>query len=132
MNLALQLRRAEAWLQTKTSPKITDHELARLLLKYFEPHDAVVMFAIAGAESGYKTMAKNVDKRHGQADYGLYQINEIHKPDLARVYEPEYNIAQAHRIWKRQGFTAWVAYDRNKHEPFLERAVAAIASAQSP
>jgi lysozyme-like protein len=130
MDVRLQLRRFMAALQTRNSKKVDDVTLAKELLKWFEPADAITMFAIAGAESGYRVRAKNVDKKHGQEDYGIFQINEIHDPDPGLVYDIEYNVIMARKIFDRQGFSAWVAYDRGKHEAFLDRARKAVASAQ--
>lgn len=111
MDAEIQFRRLKARIQTAFSPKIDLVDLAKILLKYWSPEDAIVMIAICGGESGYRMKAMNVDRKHGQEDHGLFQINEIHKPRMDKVYDPEYNVKRAYSIWKRQGFSAWVAYD---------------------
>lgn len=134
MDLQLQIEKMKAWAQTQASPKIDLVELAKLCLKYWTPEEAVLAVALAGAESGYRIRGRNY-ARNKTNDYGVFQINEIHKPDLDRIYEPEYNVQQAYRIFTSRkhrdgvGWTAWVAYKNNKHQAFEPRARAAVAQA---
>ena len=112
VDLSIQARKIAAKLQTLRSPKIDPATLATMLLEAgFSAEEAVTMFAIAGAESGYRTEALNVDEKTGSEDKGLYQINDIHDPDQTRIYDPAYNISQAKEIYDRQGYTAWVGWD---------------------
>lgn len=134
MDIQLQIEKMKAWAQTQASPKVDLITLAKLCLQFWSPEDAVTAVAVAGAESGYRIQARNY-ARNKTNDYGLFQINDIHQPDLTKVYEPEYNVQRAYGIYlgrKRRdgvGWTAWVAYKNNKHEPFLEKARVAIAQA---
>jgi hypothetical protein len=116
--------------QTLASPKIDKVALAHLLLDAgLTPEEAVYMHAICGGESGYRIEAMNVDSQTGSEDYGLFQINEIHNPDMAQVYVPEYNVEIAVDIYRQQGYTAWVAYDNGHYQDFLEESDAAVTQA---
>lgn len=133
--MAYEIRRLRAFIQTKYSPKIDIVELAWLCLSVWEDEqDAVTALAVAGAESGYRTLAWNVDKLHGQSDYGLFQINEIHNPTEDERYVPWNNVLIAHEIWEDRaswhstgdGFTAWAAYNAGKHGDFMVGARQAV------
>jgi len=116
--------------QTLASPKIDKVELAHLLLDAgLQPEEAVYMHAICGGESGYRIEAKNVDAETGSEDYGLFQINEVHEPDMDRIYEPEYNVEVAVDVYRHQGYTAWVAYDNGHYEDFMLESQAAVNQA---
>lgn len=134
MDLQLQIEKMKAWAQTQASPKIPLLDLAKLALKYWPPDDAITALAVAGAESGYRIRARNYARNHTN-DYGVYQINEIHKPDLDRIYDPEYNVKMAFQVYTQRkrrdgiGWTAWVAFKNKKHEEFIPAARAAVFQA---
>ena len=48
---------------------------------------------------------------YSQGNYGLYQINAIHRArvggDLQSLYTPSVNIAVAYAIWSEQGWRPW-------------------------
>lgn len=126
----ITIRRIQAAAQTAASPKIDQVELAHLLLDNgLQPEEATYMHAICGGESGYRIEAMHVDEHSGTEDYGLFQINEIHDPDMSKVYEPEYNVKVAVDIYRHQGYTAWVAYDNGGYQEFLETSDAAVQQA---
>lgn len=143
MDLLYEAKRLQAKAQTLASPKIDKVDLAMLCLgEGWTPEQATVAVAVAGAESAYRIRAKNIAK-NGTEDYGVFQINSIHQPDMHRIYDPEYNVFMAHRVWYQRasgygrggpvndGFTAWVAYKAGKHHAFMEQAQAAVLIARS-
>lgn len=86
------------------------------------------MIAIAMAESGGRFDINNAGtNRNGTVDYGAWQINSVHRPDLDRVYDPYYNAQQAWRVHTDlgQGYGAWSAYNAGKHTQFMAEAAEA-------
>lgn len=62
-------------------------------------------------ESGGRPNATHLNN-DGSMDYGLMQINSIHRKrvggDLNALLDPETNVRVAHDIFVEQGFTPWV------------------------
>lgn len=50
-------------------------------------------------------------RAYNQSNYGLFQINAIHRArvggDLQSLYIPDVNVAIAHAIWSEQGWNPW-------------------------
>lgn len=147
MKLPLRIRIAKslAKIQTTASPKVDPLVLAReILAAGWEGEEAVTAFAVAGAESGFKIQAKNVN-RQGLADYGLFQINDIHRPTKEEKYDVTANVRRAKAIydrrkqWDDDPFSAWFAYKdrfatekkRQWWEQFIQMGREAIAQVQS-
>lgn len=88
--------------------------------------DEVVMTAIAGAESGWNTTAISYTN-----DYGLLQINLDVWPELFKLGDWRNavdNAAMGYRVWKRQGYRAWVTYWQGSYRQHLDAARAAAGS----
>jgi hypothetical protein len=101
-DMSLAVRRFAAWLQTKQSPKIDIKELAGLCLDAgWNREQAIIAVAISAGESGHRIKALNVDKRHGQEDYGLFQINETWKPTEEQKWVPRENVKLAFQLWDK-------------------------------
>ena len=68
---------------------------------------------VATAESGLNPRAVNNKNKNGTSDYGLFQINSIHKPTAQEKVDPYANARRAYRIWKDAGgkWTPWSAYN---------------------
>lgn len=76
---------------------------------------AALLWSIGYAESGYMTGAENVNS-DGSIDRGPWQINSKAWPDIsaAQAHRLDSAAAGAMRIFRSQGATAWVAYDRDR------------------
>lgn len=88
--------------------------------------DEVIMTAIAGAESGWNTTAISYTN-----DYGLLQINLDVWPQLFKLGDWRNavdNAAMGYRVWKIQGYRAWVTYNTGDYRKHLDQARAASGS----
>lgn len=94
-----------------------------------DAHDAQVATAIALAESGGNPSATN-HNFNGSTDYGLWQINSIHKDVLANGQwsDPAANAKMAHEIYAQAGnrFTPWVTFTTGRYLAFMPRAAKAL------
>jgi hypothetical protein len=81
---------------------------------------AMKMAAIAAAESSLNPKAKGGPNSNGTFDHGLWQINDVHNPDLTRIYNPVYNASIAGEIYKKQGLNAWSAYGNELYKKNLD------------
>jgi Lysozyme like domain len=123
MTVAHEARRLAAFMKTKFSPTVHYLTLANIILDAgWTGEDAVKAFAVVGGESGFRINATNINKT-GTGDYGLFQINDIHKPDPTRVYDPAYNAQMGYKVWHNRAkwdddpFDAWMAYkNRDRSE----------------
>jgi hypothetical protein len=78
--------------------------------------DANVMLRVAKAESGLRNIPSKPNK-NGTRDWGIFQINDIHKPDLIRakiiksdmneLLDPQKNFQAAQFLYKNQGLKPW-------------------------
>lgn len=88
----------------------------------FTGEDQIVMAtAIALAESGGKTDAKGGPNSNGTYDYGLFQINDVHKPTDAEKTDPLANARRAYKIWVQAGhsFKPWSTYNSGSYKKHL-------------
>ena len=76
-------------------------------------HDSGVMAAICLAESGGKVNAVGGPNSNGTYDYGLWQINSVHKSYVRSklLSDPLYNAKAAVAIFNGQGLKAWSTYN---------------------
>ncbi len=95
----------------------------------FNSVTAPVMAAIALAESGGNPAAVGPTNRNGTKDYGLWQINSVHKELLHsnNWSDPAQNAHMAFLIWKSQGLKAWSTYNSGSYRKFLNGANAGAA-----
>ncbi len=79
--------------------------------------------AIALAESGGRTAALNTSNSNGSRDYGLFQINSVHKALLDRYdwRDPVQNAAMARKIFEDAGrkWTPWSVYKSGSYKKFF-------------
>lgn len=78
--------------------------------------DAEIMFRIARAESGLRNVPSQPNK-NGTKDWGIFQINDIHKTDLIKagiiksdmneLLDPQKNFMAAQFLYKSQGLKPW-------------------------
>lgn len=105
----------------------------------FSENEAVIMAAIALAESGGGSSKLNNNPNTGDLSYGLWQINMIGNlgPERKRLFgissneqlfDPVTNAKAAYVIKQRQGFSAWSVYKSGTYKGFLSRAQAAKGS----
>ena len=72
---------------------------------------------VAGAESGWNPRAVNNKNKNGTSDFGLFQINSIHKPTAQEKTDPYANAKRAYKIWKDAGnkWRPWAAYNNGSY-----------------
>ena len=87
----------------------------------FSAAEAKIATGIAMAESSGNITATHQNS-NGSIDYGLMQINSIHKDlyggDPFKLYDPGYNMLIAYKIYKAAGskFTPWVTYNNGAYK----------------
>lgn len=97
-------------------------------------NDVVTGTAVALAESGGKTDIIGPANSNGTRDYGLFQINSIHKPTDKDWQNPVVNAQMAKGIWEGRkkatgnGWQAWSAYSNGRYLLFMAQATAAAKS----
>ena len=74
--------------------------------------DIKTMVAIAYDESRFDTKVVGGPNNDGSKDYGLFQINSVHKPTSAEKTQPMANTKKAFTIYKSQGLKAWATYNK--------------------
>lgn len=98
---------------------LTSAQVRDLWVSQGGPYDqAAVAAAVATAESGRRPTALNVTNANGSKDFGLFQINTIHRADFeqvtgrpwADVLDPTVNTRFAVHLQHRQGWQPWVAW----------------------
>lgn len=105
---------------------------AAAVLTHGDPSwDPVEATAVILAESGGKPTITNRNN-NGSVDYGLWQINSIHRGLLAANdwRDPAGNTRMAVAIYREAGgWTPWVAWKTGKHRQYLGAAGLAVAAA---
>lgn len=114
---------------------VADVEIARAALAGGWPQDKVATaVAVALAESGGEPTATNKND-NGTTDYGLWQINSIHKADLdsGNWQNPTDNARMAYNVFRRAGnsFSPWYAYRSGKHYAYMSRGALAANEAKA-
>jgi hypothetical protein len=103
----------------------------------FSTEQAVIMAAIAMAESGGRAKAHNDNRSTGDDSYGLWQINMIDRlgPERRRqfgisgnaaLFDPTTNAKAARQVYLSQGFGAWSVYKSGAYRQYLPEARRAI------
>jgi hypothetical protein len=103
----------------------------------FPVEQAVIMAAIAMAESSGRARAHNNNRSTGDDSYGLWQINMIDRlgPERRRqlgigsndaLFDPATNARAARQVYLSQGFGAWSVYKNGAYRQYLPEARRAI------
>ena len=107
------------------STPLTGCDAVRAEIKKYSGWDVNIMFAIAQAEN------RNCDpnrhnltssENHGVCvgSYGVLQVGCLHfRPDEDRN-DLSTQVAVAHRVWLKQGYTAWTMFNNDEYEQFLK------------
>lgn len=106
-----------------------------------KPAQAVILAAIAKAESGGSVTAHNPDANTGDNSYGLWQINMFGSMGPARLqeyglssnndlFDPLTNAKIAVKMMNASGFEPWSTYTSGKYQQFVSQAEQAIESAK--
>lgn len=103
--------------------KLSRAQIANAMRRAGWPESAIpIGVAVALAESGGNPRAVNRANRNGSADYGLFQINSIHKTILASGdrYDPVDNARMALRVYKDAGskWTPWSVYKHGTYRKY--------------
>lgn len=112
-------------------PKLSDVEIYRLARRWWLPWRAMIMTAIALAESGgYVRATGDVAKVDAKwsTSKGLWQVRQL-QSDHRDLYDPVINADAAADIERKQGLRAWGAFKRGAFIKFLPRAKAAQRAA---
>lgn len=101
------------------STRLSKEQVARILEKAGFPREIVpVVTCLAEYESNFKPAAVNIHNTNNTKDHGLLQINDIWTKDCnlneEDLYNPLKNAKCALKIYKTQGLTAWVTYNKFK------------------
>lgn len=112
---------------------VSDTTIARAALAGGFPRDKVATaVAVALAESGGDATATNKNA-NGSTDHGVWQINSIHRADLASGdwRDPNANARMAYAVYRRAGnsFSPWYAWRDLNHLPFMARGHKAMEEA---
>lgn len=98
----------------------------------FSGTNLVTAIAIAKAESGWKWDAKGGPNSNGTYDWGLFQINDVHKPSANVKTNPVANAKEAHRIFVAAGnsFKPWATYNSGAYKAHMKEAQNAVTALQ--
>ena len=111
----------------------------------FSERDAIILTAIALAESSGKAEAHNDDRSTGDDSYGLWQINMLDEPDYPmgknraaalglsnyeELKDPSTNARAMKMIYDQQGFEAWSVYKNGAYKQYLPDAKRALIALQ--
>lgn len=101
---------------------LTIGELKALAFKAgFNSDEVPTAAAIAMAESSGNPNATNTNT-NGSTDKGLWQINSVNAFALAlgNPFDPATNASMAYKVYKQQGWRAWVAYTNGAYRKFVD------------
>lgn len=117
------------------TPKLTEGKIAKYAMDAgFDQELLPVILCIVGKESGANPHAENVNP-NGTVDYGLMQVNSVwEKPchmTALDLKNPAKNLKCAYKVYKNQGISAWVTYQKFASECRQYKPTALLAS-QSP
>lgn len=93
----------------------------------FSGNGLVTIVAIAWAESGLNTTAINYDS-NGTQDWGILQINSIHKISQSQANNPTFAFQYAYSSLSNGGtnFTAWTTYNSGTYKQYVPQVQAQI------
>ena len=105
--------------KTKTKRNMTREQVAQTLERVGFPREIVpVVTCLAEYESNFNPEAINRHNTNNTKDHGLLQINDIWTEECnlneRDLYNPLKNARCAYKIYKKQGLTAWVTYQKFK------------------
>lgn len=101
----------------------------------FSGNDVRIAVAVALAESGGRPDATHRNS-NGSTDYGLWQINSVHKEILSAGTwsNPTDNARMAYQVWKNAGgkWTPWTTYKTGAYLRFMTTPINASLGATMP
>lgn len=100
------------------SPQYSREDIAALIVDVFGYNETGrIALAIAQCESGLKPKSINNSNwlwGGKGVDHGLFQINDYYHSDkfdnVEQLYDPEFNIRLARKIYDKSGFWAWSCF----------------------
>lgn len=117
-------------------PVLSDAQIATVMRNAGFPGNEIgTGVAVALAESGGNSDAVSPPNRNGTKDWGLFQINDVHKarPGFANRMDPQTNANLAFAIWKDAGnkWTPWSTFNSGRYLAFKARGAIAAGAASS-
>lgn len=118
--------------------RLSPNEIAYVVLRTpWRGRDAQIAVAVALAESTGDPLAKNTGNSNGSVDYGLFQINSVHRGLLqsgADWKNPYDNALMAYKVWQQANgsWRPWVAYKNGAYLAHMARAAQGIANPRKP
>lgn len=116
---------------------LTGPQVARYAAKAgFSGNDLVIAVAVSQQESGWIPTRDNTGlNKDGSVDYGLWQINSVHKSIFEKYHnnwkDPLTNAQMAYEIFKSSGWRAWSTYKNGNYKKSLVAAQAAVSDVSS-
>lgn len=103
---------------------LTGCDLVRSEVELFGDWDVNIISAIAQAENRTCDPLRHnlsLDEDHGVCigSYGVLQVGCLHYYEGENRDDLKTNIAVAHRVWLKQGYTAWTMYRNGTYKEFL-------------
>lgn len=95
----------------------------------FSGNALTVAVAVAKAESGWNARAKGGPNSNGTYDWGLWQINDVHKPSEAQKVNAVENAKVAFKVYRDAGnsFRPWAAFNSGAYKAHMPAATQAVA-----
>lgn len=111
---------AEAQKQIQVIEATTNEPIIENKIKKAFPDNYEVMLAIAQAESELNKNAYNPEWHNGcQGSIGIFQIACVHVDNPELLYDVDYNIEVAKRIYENEGLEPWGAYTDKRYLAYL-------------
>jgi len=103
-------------------PPIPKSYIEHLIVKTF-PEDPRTALAIAWAESELNAKIPNWNDSHRgcKGSFGVFQIACLHTDDYTKLYNVEYNIKMARKIYDAEGWQPWGAYTDGRYKQYMTR-----------
>ena len=85
------------------------------------PEEPELMLAIARAESNLNPRAYNPEGHRGcNGSYGVMQIACLHVDNPEMLFDEDYNLEVARKIYDRDGLTPWGVYTSGKYLAYMK------------
>ena len=123
--MALETDQAPVNIPPEIPVTLTPCETVRAEISKYSGWDVATMSAIAEAENrACDPLRHNLsaDENHKVCigSYGVLQVGCLHYRDGEDRNDLKTNIAVAHRVYLKQGYSAWTQYNNGEYKRFLK------------